>query len=77
MAGANSAITGLAPGRHEVSIDVLPLKNAAGTDFYVDVDSVEVFFELRKQSRKIVSKIFRARSAIREASLRSQVRMPQ
>ncbi len=40
---AQTEITGLAPGRHEVSIDVLPLKNAAATDFYVDVDSVEVF----------------------------------
>ena len=36
-------IKGLAPGRHEVSIAVLPRKNAAATDFYVDVDSVEVF----------------------------------
>lgn len=36
-------ITGLPPGRHELTLRVLPEKEPASTDFYVDLDAFTVF----------------------------------
>jgi hypothetical protein len=38
-----TVISGLGPGRHEVSIRITAKKDAAAADYYVDLDSVEVF----------------------------------
>jgi len=40
---AQTTISGLGPGRHEVSIRIMAMKDAAASDYYVDLDSVEVF----------------------------------
>jgi hypothetical protein len=40
---ASTAVTGLNPGRHEVSIRVTERKNEQAKDFYIDLDAIEIY----------------------------------
>ena len=40
---SKTRIRGLAPGRHELTLRVLPEKNPASSDFFVDFDALNVF----------------------------------
>lgn len=40
---AHTPLRGLAPGRHVITIQALPEKTAASSDFYIDLDAVTVY----------------------------------